>query len=115
MIGGLAVNREAMRRAASEGFATATDLADYLVKKGVPFREAHEAVAQTVRHAADQGVELAGLPLADLQRFSQHVDADAFEVLTLEGSLEARDHFGGTAPRRVPAAIAQARRELSES
>ena len=84
------------------------------MKKGVPFREAHEAVAQAVRHAADQGVELAELPLADLQQFSQHVDADAFEVLTLEGSIKARDHFGGTAPRRVQEAIAQARRELGE-
>ena len=115
MIGGLTVNQEAMRRAASEGFATATDLADYLVKKGVPFREAHEAVARAVRHRGGPGRGTGGdCRLADLQQFSQHIDADAFEVLTLEGSLKARDHFGGTAPRRVQAAIVQARRELGE-
>jgi argininosuccinate lyase len=112
MLEGLSVNREAMRRAAAEGFATATDLADYLVKRGVPFREAHEAVARAVRFAADRGVDLSALPLAELQRFDAHIADDVFEVLTLEGSLAARNHLGGTAPAQVRAAIARARREL---
>ncbi len=101
-----------MRRAASEGFATATDLADYLVKKGLPFREAHEAVARAVRFAAEQGKDLADVALADLQRFSPLIAEDVYAVLTLEGSLNARDHPGGTAPSQVRAAIARARREL---
>jgi len=113
MMGGLTVNPEAMRRAASEGFATATDLADYLVKKGLPFRDAHEVVAQAVRFALDQRVDLAVLPLDELRRFSPLIEGDVFEVLTLEGSLRARDHVGGTAPDQVRAAIARARNELS--
>ena len=112
MLDGLSVNREAMRRAAAEGFATATDLADYLVKRGVPFREAHEAVARAVRFAVDRGVDLSALPLAELQRFDAHIAEDVFQALTLEGSLAARDHFGGTAPAQVRAAVARARQEL---
>ncbi|MEX0959128.1 MAG: argininosuccinate lyase [Burkholderiales bacterium] len=115
LVGGIAVNREAMRAAAAEGFATATDLADYLVKKGLPFREAHEAVAQAVRHAAGKGVELAQLPLAELKRFSPLIEADALEALSLEGALAARDHVGGTAPTQVRAAIARARAQLSKA
>ena len=114
MIGGLSVNKDAMRRAAAEGFATATDLADYLVKKGVPFREAHEVVAKAVRFAADKSVDLSGLSLVELQRFSTHVEADAFDVLTLEGSLKARNHPGGTAPEQVRAALTRARAELGD-
>src|SRR5207344_1549444 len=83
MMGGLTVNADAMRRAASEGYATATDLADYLVKKGLPFREAHEAVARAVRFASEQGVDLAALPLTDLQRFSKLIGDDVFAALTL--------------------------------
>ena len=113
MMGGLTVDAEAMRRAASEGYATATDLADYLVKKGVPFREAHEAVARAVRFASEQGLDLAALPLTELQRFSSLIADDVFEVLTLEGSLRARNHIGGTAPDQVRSAIARARDELS--
>ena len=113
MLEGLTVNREAMRQAASEGFATATDLADYLVKKGLPFRDAHEAVARAVRFASEQGLDLAALPLAELQRFSPLIADDAFEVLTLEGSLRARNHVGGTAPEQVRAAVARAREELT--
>ena len=113
MLEGLTVDREAMRKAAAEGFATATDLADYLVKKGLPFRDAHEAVARAVRFASEQGLDLASLPLAELQRFSALIADDAFEVLTLEGSLRARNHIGGTAPDQVRAAIARARRELT--
>jgi len=113
LLEGLTVNREAMRRAASEGFATATDLADYLVRKGLPFRDAHEAVSRAVRFASAQGLELAVLPLAELQRFSPLIAGDVFEVLTLEGSLRARNHVGGTAPEQVRAAIARAREELT--
>jgi len=113
MLGGLTVHAEAMRRAAAEGYATATDLADYLVKKGVPFREAHEAVARAVRFAAQQGKDLSALALSDLQQFSPRIGQDVFAVLTLEGSLNARNHFGGTAPAQVRAAVARARRELA--
>ncbi len=113
MMGGLTVNPEAMRRAASEGFATATDLADYLVKKGLPFRDAHEAVARAVRFASDHRVDLAALPLDELRRFSPLIASDVFEVLTLEGSLRARNHVGGTAPDQVRMAIARARGELA--
>jgi argininosuccinate lyase len=109
MIGGIVVNKEAMRRAVSEGYATATDLADYLVKKGLPFREAHEAVARAVRHAAGKGVELAQLSIAELREFSPLIDNDALAKLSLEGSLAARDHVGGTAPAQVRAAITRAR------
>jgi argininosuccinate lyase len=112
MVSGLTVNAQAMRRAAAEGFATATDLADYLVKRGVPFREAHEAVARAVRFAAEQGKNLEDVALVDLQRFSPLIAEDVYAVLTLEGSLDARDHLGGTAPAQVRAAIARARREL---
>jgi argininosuccinate lyase len=113
MLEGLSVNKEAMRRAAAEGFATATDLADYLVKKGVAFREAHEAVARAVRFAADRGVDLSGLPLTELQQFDAHIAEDVFQVLTLEGSLAARRHTGGTAPAQVRAAAARAKRDLA--
>jgi argininosuccinate lyase len=113
MMSGITVNADAMRRAASEGYATATDLADYLVKKGLPFREAHEVVARAVRFASERGVDLAALPLADLQRFSPLIAEDVFEVLTLEGSLQARNHIGGTAPDQVRAAIVRARDELT--
>ena len=112
MLSGLQVNSAAMRRAAAEGFATATDLADYLAKKGLPFREAHEAVAQAVRYAAAQGKDLAELPLDVLRQFSPLVAQDVYAVLTLEGSLAARNHPGGTAPVQVRAAIARARAEL---
>jgi argininosuccinate lyase len=101
-----------MREAALAGYATATDLADYLVRKGVPFRDAHEAVARAVREAERRGVDLAELPLDELRRFSPAIDADALDVLTLEGSVRSRDHAGGTAPSQVRAAIANARREL---
>ena len=106
------VKAERMRQAAIEGFATATDLADYLVKKGVPFREAHEAVALAVRSAEQKGCDLADLTLAELQAFSPLIEADIYQVLTLEGSLAARDHLGGTAPKQVRAAVARARARL---
>ena len=113
MVGGIKVNAESMRRAALEGYATATDLADYLVKKGLPFREAHEAVAQAVKFAEGRGCDLGALKLAELQQFSPLIDKDVFAALTLEGSLKARHHIGGTAPSRVKAAIAKARKTVS--
>jgi len=113
MMGGLTVNAEKMRAAAREGFATATDLADYLVKKGLPFRDAHEAVARAVRHAEGRGCDLADLPLAELQGFSALIEPDIFAVLTLDGSLNSRAHIGGTAPAAVRAAIQRARAALS--
>jgi argininosuccinate lyase len=113
MVGGIKVNADNMRKAALEGFATATDLADYLVKKGLPFREAHEAVAQAVKFADGRGCDLADLKLDELQQFSSLIDKDVFAALTLEGSLKARSHIGGTAPARVKAAIAKARKTVS--
>jgi argininosuccinate lyase len=98
-----------MRAAALEGFSTATDLADYLVRKGVPFRDAHEAVARAVRAAETAGCDLAGLPLKTLKRFSFAIGADVFKSLTLEGSVSSRNHIGGTAPAQVKAAVTRAR------
>ena len=109
---GITVNAERMRSAAREGFATATDLADYLVQQGMPFRDAHEAVARAVRHAEAAGLDLADLPLVDLQVFSSLIGDDVFRVLTLEGSVASRNHPGGTAPAQVRAAIAEARAAL---
>jgi len=113
MLRGIKVNKEAMRTAATEGFATATDLADYLVKKGMPFRDAHEVVALAVRHAVDKGCDLSDLSLAELQKFSTQIAEDVYQVLTLEGSLASRDHIGGTAPAQVKQAIARARKSLA--
>jgi argininosuccinate lyase len=113
MLAGITVNREAMRAAAQQGFATATDLADYLVKKGLPFRDAHEVVALAVRHAETAGVDLADLTLDQLRQFSPLVEPDVFDVLTLEGSLGSRNHIGGAAPQQVRAAIGRARSRLS--
>jgi argininosuccinate lyase len=113
MLTGIQVDRKAMEAAARQGHATATDLAEYLVKKGVPFREAHEAVSQAVRFAESRGCELADLKVSELQRFSPAIGKDALAVLTLEGSLMSRTHLGGTAPVRVKAAIAKARKSLA--
>jgi argininosuccinate lyase len=113
LVPGIEVDAAAMRSAASEGFATATDLADYLVKKGMPFRDAHEAVARAVREADRTGVDLAGLPLPVLRQFAPQIAEDVFAVLTVEGSLASRNHPGGTAPEQVRAAVARARAELS--
>ena len=113
MVGGIRVRAERMREAAAEGFSTATDLADYLVRKGLPFRDAHEAVARAVRAAADQGCDLAELGVETLRSFSSLVGDDVLEVLTLEGSVSARRHRGGTAPEAVRQAITRARARLS--
>ena len=114
MVGGITVKPDAMRAAALQGYATATDLADYLVKRGLPFRDAHEAVALAVRFAEKRGCDLADLSLDELRQFSPLVDDDIYAVLTLEGSLGARNHTGGTAASQVIAAIGQARTYLAE-
>jgi argininosuccinate lyase len=115
MLAGVRVRKEAMRHAAMRGYATATDLADYLVKKGLPFREAHEAVARAVRFADSKGQDLSALELAELKSFSDLIDSDIFGVLTLEGSASSRDHIGGTAPVQVSDAIRRAREWLSRN
>jgi len=101
LVDGIRVNAPAMRAAALQGFATATDLADYLVKKGVPFRDAHDTVAAAVRHCETRQCDLADLSVADLQAFHPAIAADVQQILTLEGSIAARQHVGGTAPARV--------------
>ena len=101
MMRGVTVKPDNMRAAVMQGFATATDLADYLVKKGMPFRDSHEVVAQAVRHADQAGVDLSELPLEVLQGFSNLISDDVYSVLTPEGSLNARNHLGGTAPEQV--------------
>ncbi|MFW5954951.1 MAG: argininosuccinate lyase, partial [Guyparkeria sp.] len=98
MIPAIEPNRERMREAARQGFSTATDLADYLVRRGVAFRDAHEIVGRAVRHATEQGCDLADLPLVELQAISGHIEKDVFDVLTVDGSMAARDLPGGTAP-----------------
>jgi argininosuccinate lyase len=112
MATGITVKPEAMRRAALKGYATATDLADYLVKQGLPFRDAHEAVAHAVRICQERGCDLADLSIAELRAFSPLVGDDVKTVLTLEGSVSARKHVGGTAPERVLAEVARHRRRL---
>ena len=108
----ITVNKEVMHDAAIRGFSTATDLADYLVRAGVPFRDAHEVVGKAVRLGIDTKRDLAELSLEELQQFSAQIKADVFEVLTLEGSVAARDHLGGTAPAQVRAAVKRARQRI---
>jgi argininosuccinate lyase len=112
LVPGIEVKAEAMEAAAARGYATATDLADYLVKKGVPFRDAHEAVARAVRHAIQQGAALGDLPLAVLQGFHPAIVSDVHGVLTLRGSIGSRTSEGGTAPERVKGEIARHRARL---
>jgi len=113
MAGGITVKKDAMERAALKGYATATDLADYLVKKGLPFRDAHEAVAHAVKIAIQRGVDLSELPLAELQALQPKIEADVAEALTLRGSLNARNVLGGTAPVQVLAQVARHRARLA--
>ncbi|MFN7668152.1 MAG: argininosuccinate lyase [Burkholderiales bacterium] len=115
LVRGITVKAERMRQAAKEGFATATDLADYLVRKGLPFRDAHEAVALAVRHCEKKACDLSDLSVTELQQFSTLIAADAPEVLTLEGSVHARHHLGGTAPSQVRLQIRAARQRLGVS
>jgi argininosuccinate lyase len=114
MVPGIEVDREAMRRAALQGHATATDLADYLVRRGVAFRDAHEAVARAVRRADERGCALPQLPLAELQALAPQIGADVLDALTLEGSVAARNHVGGTAPTQVAAQVARWRQTLEQ-
>ena len=107
MMRGVNVKADNMRAAVMQGFAMATDLADYLVKKGMPFRDSHEVVARAVRFADDKGVDLSELAFVDLAQFSDLIAEDVFEHLTPEGALNARDHIGGTAPAQVRAQIAR--------
>ena len=113
MMGGVTVKAPAMQAAAALGYATATDLADYLVKKGLPFRDAHEVVAHAVKAAQAAGVGLGELPLEVMRSFHATIDADVFEVLTLRGSLDARSTVGGTAPQQVASEIARHRKRLA--
>jgi argininosuccinate lyase len=112
MIPAIEPNREVMREAARRGFATATDLADYLVRKGVAFRDAHEIVGKAVALGLEKKKDLSDMSLAELRQFSDQIDDDVFEVLTLEGSVSARDHIGGTAPDQVRAAVKRGRDAL---
>ena len=114
MVAGITVKPEAMEQAALRGYATATDLADYMVKKGLPFRDAHEAVAHAVKAAMSHGVDLSELPLAVLQEFNPKIEKDVYDVLSLRGSLNARNTLGGTAPVQVRAQIARHRARLSK-
>ena len=114
MMPAVTCNKEAMYAAAKQGYATATDLADYLVKKGMPFRDAHEVVGKSVAFGIEEKKDLAELSLAELQNFSELIGEDVFDVLTLEGSLAARDHIGGTAPAQVLAAVEKAKGDISK-
>jgi len=112
MIPAIEPNREVMREAARRGFATATDLADYLVRKGIAFRDSHEIVGKAVALGIEKKKDLSDMSLAELRQFSDQIDEDVFEVLTLEGSVSARDHIGGTAPDQVRAAVKRGRDAL---
>ncbi len=113
MMSGVHVNHDAMRSATMKGFATATDLADYLTKKGLPFRDSHEVVAKAVQFAEKKGCDLSDLKLSNLQTFSKLIEDDIFSVLTLEGSMMSRNHIGGTSPTQVKAAIERAKESLA--
>jgi len=114
MIPAIETKKENMKTAAKKGFSTATDLADYLVRKGLAFRDAHEVVGKAVAFGIKQNRDLAELSLSELQSFSKHIDKDVFKYLTLEGSVAARNHVGGTAPKQVKAAITRARKNLAK-
>ncbi|MEI8033913.1 MAG: argininosuccinate lyase [Betaproteobacteria bacterium] len=112
MVPGISVKKQTLRAAAAQGFATATDLADYLVRKGMAFRQAHEVVAQAVKHCESRGCDLADLSLKELKDFSALITEDVYASLTLDGALNARSHIGGTAPSQVKVAIVRARESL---
>ena len=113
MVPAIKPKREIMREAALRGFSTATDLADYLVRKGLPFRDCHEIVGHAVKYGVDSGKDLAEMSLDELRQFSEQIEQDVFAVLTLEGSVNARNHIGGTAPNQVRAAVARGRELLA--
>ncbi|MGD8784832.1 MAG: argininosuccinate lyase [Thioalkalispiraceae bacterium] len=112
LVPNIQVNKENMYQAAFKGFATATDLADYLVRKGVAFRDAHEVVGSTVRYGIENKKDLSEMSLQELRNFSDVIEEDVFKVLSLEGSVAARNHTGGTAPEQVKAAIKRARKRI---
>ena len=114
MIPALIAKKDSMYEAAKRGFSTATDLADYLVRKGTPFRDAHEIVGKSVAYGIETGKDLSEMSLEELQQFSNTIEQDVFDVLTLEGSVAARDHLGGTAPKQVLAAVKTAKTELDQ-
>ena len=101
LMGNIEVNRENMMKAANMGYSTATDLADYLVKKSIPFRDAHKIVGEIVNHASNKGCMLSDLKLETLKRYCEHITKDVFEILSVEGSVKSRNHLGGTAPDQV--------------
>ena len=113
MMPSVAPKKDVMREAALRGFSTATDLADYLVRKGVAFRDSHEVVGSAVGYGVKTGKDLAEMTLEELQQFGSMITADVFDVLTLEGSVSARDHIGGTAPNQVRAAAKRAQEKLT--
>src|SRR5699024_5249410 len=112
MVPAIEPNRGAMRDAALKGYSTATDLADYLVRAGLPFRDSHEVVGKAVAYGIEQHKDLSEMSLAELQQFHDSIQEDVFEVLTLEGSVSARNHIGGTAPEQVRAAVKRAQSRL---
>jgi argininosuccinate lyase len=114
MVPAMTAKADNMRVAAKRGFSTATDLADYLVKRGMPFRDAHEVVGRSVAFGVEQKRDLSDMTLAELQSFSDIISEDVFDVLTLDGSVQARDHLGGTAPAQVRAAVKRARNALKQ-
>jgi len=107
------VNEDRTREAATQGYLNATELADYLVRKGVPFRTAHEAVGRAVLHAMSQGKELNELSIEELRQFSALIDSDVADALGLEATLAAKATVGGTSPERVAGALAEARKYLN--
>ena len=113
MIPAISCNKDSMRQATMQGFATATDLADYLVRAGLPFRDAHEVVGKSVAYCVEKGCDLSDLSLSELQSFDSRIESDVADVLTLEGSVAARDHIGGTAPKQVRAAVDAARKSIA--
>ena len=112
MIPAIKAKKESMRTAALKGFSTATDLADYLVRQGMAFRDAHEVVGKAVSYGVETNKDLAEMSLAELQVFSPEIEQDVFSVLSLEGSLNARNHIGGTAPAQVKLAIEAAKKVI---
>jgi argininosuccinate lyase len=114
MVPALEAKKDQMREAALRGFSTATDLADYLTRNGMPFRDAHEVVGKSVAYGIEQNKDLAEMSLEELQEFSADIKADVFDVLTLEGSVAARDHIGGTAPNQVRAAVTRGEQLLTQ-
>mgnify|MGYP000261219312 FL=1 len=112
MVPALVCKRDNMYNAAKQGFSTATDLADYLVRKGLPFRDAHEVVGKAVAYGVANSKDLSEMDIDELKGFSAMIDDDVFKVLSLEGSVAARNHIGGTAPEQVRKAVAEARQRL---